>query len=49
MPHTNFQTSEPSGSEEGFLIFSRYFYGSNLGPYGPGPSWTLGPSFQQTG
>ena len=25
-----------------------YFYGSNLGPPGPEPSWTLGPSFEQT-
>ena len=33
MRHTEFQASKPSGSEEtGFLIFSMYFYCSNLGP-----------------
>ena len=26
-----FQACEPSGSEEGFLIFFMYFYGSSLG------------------
>ena len=44
MLHTKFQTSGPSGSKEDFLM---YFYGSNLGPTGVGPSWTLGPSFVQ--
>ena len=28
--------------------FSMHFYGSNLQPPGPGPSWTLRPSFEQT-
>ena len=50
MLHTEFQASEPSGSEEeDFLIFSIffyiYFYDLNLGPPGAGPSWTLRPSF----
>ena len=31
MLHTRFQASEASGYEEDFLIFSTYFYGSNLG------------------
>ena len=45
MLHTKFQTTGPSGSEgEDFLI---YFYGSNLGPPGTEPSWTLGSSFEQ--
>ena len=30
-----------------FEYFSIYFYGLNLGPAGTGPSWTLGPSFEQ--
>ena len=45
MLHTKFQASEPSGSEEeDFWIFeyiSMNFYGSNPGPTGLGPSWTL--------
>ena len=47
MLHTEFQASEPSGSEEeDFLIFFFiYFYDLNLGPPGAGPSWTLRPSF----
>ena len=47
MLHTEFQASEPSGSEEeDFLIFFYiYFYDFNLGPPGAGPSWTLRPSF----
>ena len=50
MVHTNFQASEPSGSEEEkiFEYTSMHFYDSNLGPPGPGPSWTLGPLFEQT-
>ena len=31
-----------------FENFSMYFYDLNLGPPGAGPSWTLGPSFEQT-
>ena len=31
-----------------FEYFTMHFYGSNLGHPGPGPSWTLGPSFEQT-
>ena len=46
MLHTKFQASKPSGSEEEDLYM--YFYGSNLGPPGQRPSWTLGPSFEQT-
>ena len=30
-----------------FVYFSMYFYGLNLEPSGAGPSWTLGPSFEQ--
>ena len=48
MLHTKFQASEPRGSEEDFLIFFTYFYGSNLGPPCAGPSWFLGPLFEQT-
>ena len=51
MPHTELhvQASKPSGSEEeDFLIFSKYFFDLNLRPPGVGPSWTLGPSFEQT-
>ena len=47
MLHTEFQASEPSGSEEeDFLIFFFiYISDLNLGPPGAGPSWTLRPSF----
>ena len=31
-----------------FKYFYMYFYGSNLGPPSQTPSWTLGPSFEQT-
>ena len=31
-----------------FEYFSMYFYDLNLGPPGAGPSWNLGPSFEQT-
>ena len=49
MLYTKFQASEPSGSEEeDFLYFSMYFNGSHLRPSGKGPSWTPGPSFEQT-
>ena len=34
--------------KKSFEYFSMYFYGSNLGPPGPGPSLTLGRSFEQT-
>ena len=48
MLQTNFQASKPSNSEEeDFLIFF-YIYDLNLGPPGAGPSWTLGPSLEQT-
>ena len=30
-----------------FFNFSMYFYNLNLGPPGSGPSWILGPSFEQ--
>ena len=49
MLHTEFQASKPRGSEgEAFEYFSMYFYDLNLSPPGAGPSWTLGPSFEQT-
>ena len=49
MLQTNFQASKPSNSEEeDFLIFFYVFYDLNLGPPGTGPSWTLGPSLEQT-
>ena len=39
MPHTKVQASEPISSEqEDFLLFFIYFYGSNLGRSGAGPS-----------
>ena len=31
-----------------FEYFSMYFYGLNLGPPCLGPSWILGPSFEET-
>ena len=31
-----------------FLNFFMYFYGLKLGPPAAGPSWNLGPSFEQT-
>ena len=40
--------SQNSSEEECFLIFFMYFYGLNIGPPATGPSWTLGPSFEQT-
>ena len=46
MLHSEFQASEPSGSEEeDFLIFFIHFYDLNLGLLSAGPSWTLRPSF----
>ena len=48
MLHTKFQASKPSNSEEeDVLIFSMYFYGLNLETPGTGPSWILGPLFEQ--
>ena len=48
MLHNKFPASKPSNSEEeDFLIFFMYFYGLNLGPPGTGPSWVLGPLFEQ--
>ena len=45
MLQTKFQTSEARGSEEeDFLIFSTYFYDSNLGLSGVGPFCT--PPFE---
>ena len=46
MLHTKFQAYEHGGSEE--EDFWIYFYGSNLGLPGQGPSWFLEPSFEQT-
>ena len=49
MIHTEFQASKPRVSEgEVFEYFFMYFYDLNLGPPGAGPSWILGPSFEQT-
>ena len=50
MLHTElFLASKQNGSEEeDILICSMNFYGLNLGLPGAGPSWTLGPSFEQT-
>ena len=49
MLHTKFKTSGLSGFEEEiFEYIAMHFFGSNLGPPGPGPSWTLGPWFEQT-
>ena len=49
MLHTEFQASKPRGLKEKlFEYFSMYFFVLNLGPPGAGPSWTLGPSFEQT-
>ena len=47
MLHTKFPASKPRNSEEeDFLIFFIYFYGLNLRP-AKGPSWILGPLFEQ--
>ena len=44
-----FQASKPNSSEEeDFLTFFMYFHGLNLGPPATGPSWNLGPSFEQS-
>ena len=49
MLHTKFQASKPSGSEEeDLLIFLYVFLWLKLGTPGQRPSWTLGPSFEQT-
>ena len=49
MLHPEFPASEPSGSEvEDFFNIFMDFCGSNLWPPGPGPSWILGPLFEQT-
>ena len=49
MLHTEFQApSQEVLKEKLFEYFSMYFYDLNLGPPGAGPSWTLGPSFEQT-
>ena len=48
MLYTKFKASKPNSSEEeDFLIFFMYFYGLNLGPPAAGPSWNLGPAFEQ--
>ena len=50
MLHTKFQASKPSGSEEDdFCIYFYEFYISNIGPTGPGPSWTLESSLNKPG
>ena len=49
MLRIKFQAPKPIGSEEEkFEYFSMLYYGLNLRPPGAGPSWTLGPSFEQT-
>ena len=49
MLHTQFQASEPSGSEEEDFLKKFYVF-LRFEPRTPGqrPSWTLGPSFEQT-
>ena len=48
MLHTKFQASEQNGSEEeDFFYLFMYFYGSKLGPSGPGPTWFLEPLFEK--
>ena len=47
MLHTKFQTSGPSGTEEeDFLIYIYAFLWFESRTPWPGPSWTLGPSFE---
>ena len=49
MLHTQFQASKPSGSEEeDFLIIFYVFVWLEPRFCGQRPSWTLGPSFEQT-
>ena len=49
MQHNKFQASlSQVVLKKIFEYFSMYFYGLNLGPCWLGPSWTLGPSFEQT-
>ena len=48
MLHTKFQASKPSGSEEDFLIFFYVFLRFEPTTPDQRPSWTLGPSFEQT-
>ena len=49
MLHTKFQASEPSGSEEeDFLIYFYAFLWFEPRTPSQRPSWTLGPSFEQT-
>ena len=49
MLHTQFQTSGLSGSEEEefFIYFYAFLWFEPRTP-GQRPSWTLGPSFEQT-
>ena len=49
MLHTQFQASEPSGSEEEDFLKIFYVF-LRLEPKSPGQrsSWTLGPSLKQT-
>ena len=49
MQHNKFQASlSQVVLKKIFEYFSMYFYGLNLGPPAAGPSWNLGPSFEQT-
>ena len=49
MLHTKFPTSEPGGSkEEDFSIYFCAFLWFKPRAPGAGPSWTLGPWFEQT-
>ena len=49
MQHNKFQASlSQVVLKKIFEYFSMYFYGLNIGPPGAGPSWTQGPSFEQT-
>ena len=47
MLHTKFQVSGPSGSETEDFFFYVFLLFEPRTP-GPGQSWTLGPSFEQT-
>ena len=48
MLHTNFKHLSQMVLKKIFEDFSMYFFDLNLRPPGAEPSWTLGPSFEQT-
>ena len=49
MLHTKFQSTlnQVVLKKKLFEYFSMYCYGLNLGPRHMGPSWILGPTFEQ--